>query len=80
MNLTRCTALPIAIRVHRRTISMIQALDDSVVLEGNEDKYFMIYCPDTDHEEMELIDKETYDRTYEQMDGWVLATFVNTID
>lgn len=76
-----CTYKPIAIRVHRRTIDMIRALDDSVALEGNEDKIFMIYCADSDHEEYQIIDKETYDRTYEPMPDYVMAmSNVNTID
>jgi hypothetical protein len=76
-----CPHKPIAIRVHRRTIDMIRALDDSVVLEGNEDKFFMIYCADSDHEEYQTIDKETYDRTYEPMPPYVMAmSEVQTID
>lgn len=75
-----CHYSSIAIRVHRRTISMINALDDSVVLEGNEDKFFMIFCADSDHEEYQTIDKETYDRTYEPMPPYVMAMQVNTID
>lgn len=75
-----CKHSTIAIRVHRRTISMINALDDSVALEGNEDKYFMIFCVDSDHEEYATIDKAAYDRTYEPMPGHVMAMEVNTID
>jgi hypothetical protein len=75
-----CKHSTIAIRVHRRTISMINALDDSVALEGNEDKYFMIFCADSDHEEYAIIDKETYDRTYEEMPGHIMAMTVKTID
>lgn len=75
-----CPHLPMAIRVHRRTISMINALDSSVVLEGNEDKFFMIYCHGSDHEEHQIIDSDTYDRTYEPMPDYVHAMNVNTID
>jgi hypothetical protein len=75
-----CKHDTIAIRVHRRTISMIQALDDSVVLEGNEGNYFMIFCVDSDHEEYQTIDKATYDRTYEPLPDYVHAMTVNTID
>ena len=75
-----CKYLPTAIRITRRTISMIQALDPSVVLEGNEDNYFMIYCHGSDHEELEVIDKATYDRTYEPLPDHVDAMQVTTID
>ena len=76
----KCLAKTIAIRVHRRTIDMIRALDDSVVLEGNEANYFMLYCAESDHEESETISNETFLRTYEPMPGYVLVMFVNTID
>lgn len=76
----KCPHPVIAIRVHRRTIDMLQALDPSITLEGNEEKCFMIYCADSDHEEYQLIDKETYDRTYEPMPPYVHAMTVNTID
>lgn len=75
-----CKHSTIAIRVHRRTISMIQALDDSVALEGNEGKYFMIFCVDSDHEEYSTIGSDIYDRTYEPMPSHVMAMTVNTID
>lgn len=75
-----CKHETIAIRVHRRTISMINALDDSVALEGNEGMYFMIFCVDSDHEEYATIGPEAYDRTYEQMPGHVMAMTVKTID
>lgn len=75
-----CKHSTIAIRVHRRTISMINALDDSVVLEGNEDKYFMIFCVDSDHEEYAIIGQEPYARTYEPMPDHVMAMEVRTID
>lgn len=75
-----CRYSSIAIRVHRRTIDMIRALDDSVVLEGNEDKIFMIYCADSDHEEYQTIDKATYDRTYEEMPPYVYTMHVTPID
>lgn len=75
-----CTGKTVAVRVHRRTIDMIRALDDSVVLEGNEGNYFMLYCTDTDHEEYQVIDQITYDRTYEPLPGHVYAMTVNTID
>lgn len=75
-----CKYGTIAIRVHRRTIDMIRALDDSVVLEGNEDNYFMIYCADSDHEEYQTIDPATYERTYEEMPAHILAMQVHTID
>jgi hypothetical protein len=75
-----CQYSTIAIRVHRRTIDMIRALDSNVTLEGNEDNYFMIYCADSDHEEYQTIDKATYDRTYEAMPPYVYAMTVNMID
>lgn len=75
-----CRYMSIAIRVHGRTISMIQALDSTVTLEGNEDKYFMIYCADSDHEEYQTIDKETYNRTYEAMPPYVYCMNVVPID
>lgn len=69
-----------AVRVHRRTMSLIELLDDSVTLEGNEDKFFMLYCVDSDHEEYQIIDKDTYDRTYEPMPDHVMYMTVDTID
>ncbi len=75
-----CKDMPTAIRITRRTISMICALDDSVVLEGNEDNFFMIYCHGSDHEEYQTIDKETYERTYEPLPPYVDAMQVKTID
>jgi hypothetical protein len=75
-----CRYFSIAIRIHRRTISMINALDNSVALEGNEDKYFMIFCADSDHEEYEVIDKDAYDRTYEPMPPYVYSMQVTPID
>lgn len=76
----KCPHPVIAVRVHRRTIDMIEHLDDSVKLEIDEGRYFMIYCVDSDHEEYETIAPATYDRTYTPMDGHVLAAFVTTID
>ncbi len=75
-----CKHMPTAIRITRRTITMIRALDTSVVLEGNEDKFFMIYCHGSDHEEYDVIGKATYDRTYEPLPLHVDAMQVNTID
>lgn len=75
-----CNHSTIAVRVHRRTISMIQALDDSVALEGNEDKFFMIFCVDSDHEEYSIIGEEPYARTYEPMPDHVHAMTVKTIN
>jgi hypothetical protein len=75
-----CHYSTIAIRVHRRTITMIQALDDSVMLEIDEERYFMIYCIDSDHEEYETIASATYDRTYEPMPEHVYAMTVKKID
>lgn len=75
-----CKFKPLAIRVHRRTINLIQSFDKKIELEGNEDKFFMIYCYGSDHEETEMIDQVTYDRTYEAMPELELVNTVNTID
>lgn len=75
-----CTYMPTAIRITRRTISTIQALEPSAVLEGNEDKFFMIYCHGSDHEEYQIIDKETYDRTYQPLPDHIDSMQVQTID
>ena len=75
-----CKHATSAIRVHRRTISLINLFDTEVDLEGNEENFFMIYCVDSDHEEYQIIDKDTYARTYEQMPDAVMYMNVNTID
>lgn len=71
-----------AIRVHRRTIDMIRALEPTVPLSirGVDTLYFMIYCAGSDHEETEIITSEVYDRTYEAMPDHVHAMNVRTID
>lgn len=75
----KCPYLPIAIRVHPRTMCLIETIDDSVTLEGNEENFFMIYCANSDHEEYGIITPETYGFTYEKMPDHVLAMFVDTI-
>lgn len=76
-----CEFQPIAIRVHRRTLDMITALNGGVTPEIEEKTtFFMIYCAGSDHEETEIISEETYARTYEPMPDHVHAMTVNTID
>jgi hypothetical protein len=76
-----CNYLPLAIRLRERTLSTITALNDGTEPEiRSYPEYFMIYCFGSDHEEMAIIDEETYSRTYEPMPVEIDAMQVNTID
>lgn len=77
----KCDHPVIAMQIHPKTLSMITALNGGVTPLIEEDTtYFMMYCVGSDHEDVEIIAKDTYDRTYEQMPDSILVMQVNTID
>lgn len=71
----------LAVLVHRRTIDMIAALagvQPSISEEAP--TFFLIHCMNSDHETTEIIDKESFERTYGEMPGHVYVMSVPKID
>lgn len=75
-----CQHLPTAIRIRRRTLDMITALNGGVTPEiEKKTTFFLIHCHGSDHEDMEIIDEATYGHTYEPMPVYVDAMRVTKI-